>query len=117
MLPLYGCWTFGNTEIAPAATLFREWFNGLNPEAARRVTTALYRVGLGNLSNTKSVGSGVHECRINFGLGYRIYFGKEGELVIILLGGGTKQRQQNDIRLALERWQEYKRTKKQQKEE
>jgi putative addiction module killer protein len=96
---------------------FREWFNGLNPEAARKVTAALYRVGLGNLSNTKSVGSGVHECRINFGPGYRIYFGKEGELVIILLGGGTKQRQQNDIRLALERWQEYKRTKKQQKEE
>jgi putative addiction module killer protein len=96
---------------------FREWFDGLNSEAARRVTTALYRAGLGNLSNTKSVGAGVHECRINFGPGYRIYFGREGEQIIILLGGGTKQRQQNDIRLAIERWQEYRLMKKQHKEE
>jgi len=96
---------------------FREWFDGLNSEAARKVATALYRLGLGNLSNSKSVGSGVHECRVNFGPGYRIYFGKDGELVVILLGGGTKKRQQNDIRVAIERWQEYQRTKKKQKEE
>lgn len=96
---------------------FREWFDGLSSEAARKVTTALYRLGLGNLSNIKSVGAGVHECRINFGPGYRVYFGKDGELIVILLGGGTKKRQQNDIRVAVERWQEYRRTKKQQKEE
>ena len=72
--------------------------------------------GLGNFSNTKSVGAGVYECKINFGPGYRAYFGKEGEQIIILLGGGTKQRQQNDIKLALERWEDYKQRKKQQKE-
>lgn len=95
---------------------FREWYDRLNAEAARRVTTALYRVGLGNFSNAKSVGAGVYECRINFGPGYRVYFGREGEQIVILLGGGTKQRQQNDIRLALERWEDYKQRKKQQKE-
>ena len=92
---------------------FREWFDGLNAEAARKVTTGLYRVGLGNFSNVRGVGSGVYECRIDFGPGYRIYFGKEGECLVILLGGGTKQRQQNDIALALARWEDYKRRKKQ----
>ncbi len=91
---------------------FREWFDGLNAEAARKVTTALYRVGLGNFSNVKGVGSGVYECRIDFGPGYRVYFGKEGVRIVLLLGGGTKQRQQNDIKLALARWEDFKRTKK-----
>jgi len=45
-----------------------------------------------------------------------VYFGKEGEQIVILLGGGTKQRQQNDIKLALERWEDYKQRKKQQEE-
>ena|ERR1700680_4079602 len=96
---------------------FREWLDRLDAVAARKVTMALYRLGLGNLSNVKSVGAGVHECRINFGPGYRVYFGKDGERIVILLGGGTKQRQQNDIRLALDRWEVYKRMKEQQKEE
>jgi putative addiction module killer protein len=74
-------------------------------------------LGLGNLPNIKSVGSGAHECRINFGPGNRVYFGKDGALIVILLGGGTKKRQQNDIRTAVERWQEYRRTKKEVKEE
>jgi putative addiction module killer protein len=95
---------------------FQHWFESLNSEAARKVTTALYRMGLGNLSNTKGVGAGVYECRINFGPGYRVYFGKEGEDVVILLGGGTKQRQQNDIERALEIWSDYKRRKKQRAE-
>ncbi len=96
---------------------FRKWFDRLNAEAASKVTTALYRIGLGNFSNTKGVGRGVHECRINFGPGYRVYFAKDDELVIILQGGGTKERQQRDIEIALERWENYKRRKRQQKEE
>ena len=95
---------------------FREWFDRLNSEASRKVTTALYRIGLGNFSNAKGVGPGVYECRINFGPGYRVYFGKDDERIVILLGGGTKQRQQDDIRLAVERWGDYKRRKKEQKE-
>ncbi len=96
---------------------FREWRSKLHPEARRKVTTALYRVGLGNFSNVRGVGAGVFECKINFGPGYRVYFGKDGERMVILLGGGTKQRQQNDISLALDRWEDYKRRKKQQEEE
>jgi putative addiction module killer protein len=96
---------------------FRDWFDRLNAEAAQRVTTALYRLGLGNFSNAKSVGAGVYECKINFGPGYRVYFGKEGEQTVILLGGGTKQRQQDDIKLARERWEDYRQRKKQRKEE
>ncbi len=95
---------------------FREWFDGLSAESARKVSTALFRLGLGNFSNVKTVGAGVYECRINFGPGYRVYFAKDGEQIVILLGGGTKQRQQNDISLALDRWQDCKLRKKQQKE-
>jgi putative addiction module killer protein len=95
---------------------FREWRGNLDPEARRKVTTALYRIGLGNFSNVKGVRAGVFECRINFGPGYRVYFGKDGEQVVILLGGGTKQRQQIDISLALGRWDDYKQRKRQKKE-
>jgi putative addiction module killer protein len=69
-------------------------------------------LGRGNFSNVKSVGSGVHECRIAFGPGYRVYFGKDGERLVILLGGGTKKRQQTDIKDAIARWQDYKNRKK-----
>jgi putative addiction module killer protein len=72
---------------------FREWRESLNPEARRRATMGLYRVGLGDFSNVQGVGAGVYECRINFGPGCRVYFGKDGEQIVILLGGGTKQRQ------------------------
>src|SRR5579864_3757166 len=87
---------------------FRDWFDRLNSEAARKVTVTVARMGLGNFSNAKSVGAGVYECKINFGPGYRVYFGKDGERILILLGGGTKQRQQADILLALNRWEDYK---------
>jgi len=96
---------------------FGEWRGNLNPQVRRKVTTALYRLGLGNFSNVKGVSAGVFECKINFGPGYRVYFGKDGEQIVILLGGGTKQRQQNDISLALDRWKDYKQRKKQQENE
>jgi putative addiction module killer protein len=92
--------------------LFGEWFDRLNSNAARRVTTALYRLGLGNFSNVKSVGGGVFEYRIDFGPGYRVYFGKDGERIVILLCGGTKKRQQDDIELAGECWLDYKQQKR-----
>lgn len=61
-------------------SLFAKWFEGLNAPAVAKVTTALVRIEQGNFSNTKSVGSGVHEYTIDFGPGYRIYFGKHGEI-------------------------------------
>jgi putative addiction module killer protein len=92
--------------------LFGEWYDRLNAEAARRVTTALYRLGLGNFSNVKGVGGRVFECRIDFGPGYRVYFGKDGDRIVILLSGGSKRRQQDDIALAGDYWQDYKQRKR-----
>lgn len=62
----------------------------------------------GNFSNVKGVGKGVFEFRINFGPGYRIYFGKDGEHIVILLGGGDKSSQRSDIGVAQRRWDDYK---------
>jgi len=92
---------------------YAKWFNRLNAAAAARVVTALVRMEQGNLSNTKRVGGGVLECRIDFGPGYRIYFGREGDSIVILLGGGTKKHQPNDIDIAKTLWKEYKRRKRQ----
>jgi len=71
---------------------FARWFRKLNPIAASKVTTALVRLGKGNLSNSKSIGGGVFECCIDFGPGYRVYFGREGDDLVILLGGGSKKK-------------------------
>jgi putative addiction module killer protein len=89
------------------------WFLALKAQAAAKVTVAKERMGQGNLSNVKGVGGGVFEYKIDFGPGYRIYFGKDGEEIIILLGGGTKKRQAKDIAAAIDRWQDYKRRKAQ----
>ncbi len=96
---------FGNSPFAT-------WQDSLNAQAAAKIATALYRMEQGNLSNTKSVGAGVHEYRIDYGPGYRLYFGKDGERLIILIGGGTKKRQSKDIDDAKARWNNYKQRKK-----
>jgi len=90
---------------------YAAWFDGLNALAAVKVTAALYQLAVGNPSNLKGVGSGVFERKIDFGLGYRVYFGRDGESVVILLGGSTKQRQQQAIEAAKERWADYRRRK------
>lgn len=90
---------------------YGEWFDRLNAPAAAKVATALTRLGSGNFSNVKGVGSGLFEYKIDFGPGYRVYFGKDGETLVILVGGGTKKRQQHDINTALAHWQDYKRRK------
>ena len=69
---------------------FAAWSDRLNREAAAKVAAALARVQQGNLSHAKGVGAGVYEYRIDFGPGYRIYFGKDGDRLVILVGGGTK---------------------------
>jgi len=71
-----------------------EWFAELDPAVSAKIVRALARIEQGNLSNVKRVGEGVLEYRIDFGPGYRIYFGRDGETIIILLTGGTKKRQQ-----------------------
>lgn len=90
---------------------YARWFQGLNAPAAAKIATALYRLELGNFSNVKSVGAGVYECKIDFGPGYRVYFGKEGEHQIILLGGSSKKGQQAAIDASQKAWAAYKRAK------
>jgi putative addiction module killer protein len=92
---------------------FRLWFDDLNDPAALRVSTALFRLAHGNVSHVKAVGGGISELKIDFGPGYRVYFGRDGDVLVILLGGGTKKRQDRDIADAHDRWADYKRRKRQ----
>jgi putative addiction module killer protein len=91
---------------------FESWFDDLDAAAAAKVSVALVRLGQGNTSNAKPVGEGVLEYRIDWGPGYRVYLGRDGETLVILLTGGTKQRQQRDIERAKELWTDYKRRRK-----
>ena len=83
---------------------FAEWFADLEAVARAKVTRAIARLEQGNVSNVKSVGEGVLEVRIDFGL--------DGEALVILLTGGTKKRQQRDIDAAHAYWQDYKQRKR-----
>jgi len=88
---------------------FDLWFNEIDARAAAKVADAVRRMGQGNLAEVKGVGSGVMERRIDWGPGYRVYFGRDGERIIVLLGGGTKKRQRADIEDAHSRWADYRR--------
>jgi putative addiction module killer protein len=96
-------------------SVFEKWFAGLDAQAAAKVTTALYRLEQGNFSNVRSAGQGVSEYKIDFGPGVRIYFGREGNTLVILLGGGSKKTQSRDIRNARSLWAQYKTEKKRNK--
>jgi putative addiction module killer protein len=87
---------------------FGKWFAQIDSQAASKVSTALYRLEQGHSSNIKSVGGGVFEYKIDFGPGYRIYFGQEGDQIVILLAGGSKKSQNNDIKISKGRWVKYK---------
>jgi putative addiction module killer protein len=90
---------------------FAEWFAGLAPTVSARIARAIARIEQGNFSNAKGVGEGVLEYKINFGPGYRVYFGRDGDTIVILLTGGTKKRQQRDIDAARGYWRDYKLSK------
>src|ERR1700752_261611 len=87
---------------------FAAWSDRLNREAAVKGAAALARIQQGNFSSAKGVGAGVYEYRIDFGPGYRIYFGKDGDRLVVLVGGGTKKRQPHDIAAAKAAWKDYK---------
>jgi putative addiction module killer protein len=87
---------------------FRRWFDDLDATAAAKVGAYLYRLEQGNFSRVEGAGSGVFELKIDFGPGYRVYFGKDGNTVVILLGGSAKKGQSAAIKVAREAWQDYK---------
>ena len=91
---------------------FGSWLQRLKDRQARvTIRKRLNRIRLGNFGDSKALGDGVHELRVDFGPGYRVYFGRDGDTIIILLGGGTKKRQNRNIETAQERWKDYKRRK------
>lgn len=92
---------------------FASWLEALQDSAARgRIAAAILRMEEGNLGDSKSVGDGVFERRLDYGPGYRIYFGRDGHELVILLAGGTKKRQAKDIEHARARWESYKKERR-----
>jgi putative addiction module killer protein len=87
---------------------FQAWVDALDKQAQAKIAVALTRLARGNRSHVKGIGAGVAELKVDFGPGYRIYFGQDGQTLIILLAGGTKKRQGEDIVTAKARWAEYK---------
>ena len=81
-------------------------------EIRARVQTRIDRVELGNFGDHKGVDKGVYEFRIDFGPGYRVYYGLDSEKLLILLAGGTKKRQDHDIKMAQAYWKAYKKEKR-----
>lgn len=89
-------------EIRKTA-LFAEWFNNLRDRQARvRIQARIDRAELGNFGDCEPVGSGVSEMRIHYGPGYRVYFARRGEMLVILLAGGVKKTQSKDIATAID---------------
>lgn len=90
---------------------FRIWIGDLEKSSKAKIQARIFRVLQGNLGNYKSLGGGVFELKIDFGPGFRVYFGKDGDRVIILLLGGDKSGQKNDIKKSKALWVEYLRRK------
>ena len=87
----------------------RVWLTGLDRVVRARVEARLKRVAFGNLGDVKPVGQGISELRLSFGSGYRIYFAQLGGEMIILLCGGDKGSQKDDIEAAKSYWEDFKR--------
>ena len=90
---------------------FGQWFDRLDPATAARVDRGIRRMEAGNFGAAKALRGGVCELRLDFGPGYRVYYGMDGRTLVILLGGGDKRRQSGDIAAATKRWERYKKAK------
>ena len=91
---------------------FDRWFRRQTPETRARIQTRIDRMELGNFGDHRSVGQGVSELRIGFGPGYRLYYGRDGDELVLLLSGGTKKRQAKDIADARQDWRAYREEKR-----
>jgi putative addiction module killer protein len=100
-----------NYLTAEGRSPFQEWLDSLRDMKARvRIEKRLERVALGNLGDYRSVGQGVYELKIDYGPGYRVYFGQIGSILVLLLCGGDKSTQEQDILRAKEYWRDYERS-------
>ena len=91
---------------------YAEWFDGLDSVTAERVDKYIRRLEQGNFSVAKPLTEGVFELRLDFGPGYRVYYGRAGRTILILLGGGSKRRQAADVAAAVQRWKRFQQTRK-----
>ena len=91
---------------------FGEWLRGQTSLVRTRVQARINRIRLGNFGDHKGLGRGVSELRLHFGPGYRVYYGRDGDDLVIVLAGGMKERQARDIAQAQALWQEYKQEKR-----
>ena len=89
-------------------SFYAVWFNSLDAAPAARIDRYVRRMENGNFGDSKSVGEGVRELRIDFGSGYRVYYGIDEGRIVLLLGGGTKRNQNKDNKNAIARWNAYK---------
>ena len=88
---------------------FPQWLRDLRDRTAgARIRTRIARLRLGNFGDTNGLGGGLHELRIDYGPGYRIYFGRIGNRIVLLLCGGTKKTQSRDIEQARSYWNNYR---------
>ena len=90
---------------------FQRWLQGLDGTIKARVFRQLVRMENGNFGDSKPVGAGGQVLRMHFGAGYRIYYGREGETIVVLLGGGAKRKQAKDVKAAKARWANYRKAK------
>jgi len=84
------------------------WLNGLEKKTRSRIRARILTIQAKNLGDYKRVGQGVFELRFFFDGGWRIYFGREGKEIIVLLCGGDKSTQKRDIETAKKYWKDYK---------
>jgi putative addiction module killer protein len=91
---------------------YRQWLDTLDVTPRARIQARVLRFSTGNLGDHKSVGGGVWEARVMFGPGYRIYFGKEGQQLVLLLLGGDKSKQGTDVARAQASWKAYQEDKR-----
>ncbi len=97
-------------QLDDKRTPVTEWLAGLRDMRARaQIEVRLRRVSIGNFGDCKAVSEGVSELRVDVGGGYRVYFGRHGQAVVVLLCGGDKSSQQSDIALAKSYWMDWKR--------
>ena len=104
----YNMFELRTYENVAGKSIFTEWLEQLrDPHARARIDVRLNRLARGLFGDVRVVGEGVTELKIDWGPGYRVYFGRDGARVILLLCGGDKRTQQKDISHAIEYWKDY----------
>jgi len=98
-------------DLEDEKSFFAEWFSGLDAASDARIDRYVRRIEFGNFGDSKPVGKGVRELRIDFGPGFRVYYGIDEGRIVLLLDGGSKRGQSRDMRNAADRWTKYKERK------